>query len=516
VNINKKQTSSPNFWQRILWWASGATPYILQETPSEHKKYAAIGASMLFISIVAATGAGFALEQSFDNLPVAIIGGLSWGALILTVDRLIQISLRKEENKGRKALWMALPRLLMIIVLSFLITDPLLHKFFEREIDYQLSRETQQATTEATAIAESRNNNEKVQLDSEIQRLTEELKRKEAERDKKYNEWMAEGAGTGGTLRQGKGPFYREKEDAFRKSDREYQELKISVEADLKQFKDRLQELKRLQVEETARLTGDKAKARGLLARNSALFTIMRHDFGAAVFAILLMLAFILLESTPLTIKLMTSRGPYEERFETEEQEQIFTEKQRLVERQRIIVADSNARIESSARLHSLQKAARDTIATAVLSGKAQDLNPKLAEVVDLYTEHVRAELIKLLQKKQSSAAAAGDGPSSSGALTEKPTPIEVRLLEPVEDHFTINFNLPENLVQGRDLLYALNGIDERLLPQNDGRPALSAYRAVNQAGVEIEPDKSLLAQLNGTKVVNLVLISPSVSDAYN
>lgn len=69
MNTNNQPTSSPSRWQRFLWWASGATPYLLAETPSEHKKYAAIGASMLFIALVAVCGAGFALEQTFDSLP---------------------------------------------------------------------------------------------------------------------------------------------------------------------------------------------------------------------------------------------------------------------------------------------------------------------------------------------------------------------------------------------------------------------------------------------------------------
>jgi hypothetical protein len=513
LNTNNQPTSSASLWQRFLWWASGATPYLLAGTPSEHKKYAAIGTSMLFIALVATCGAGFALDQTFGSMPVAIVGGLAWGALILTVDRLIQISIRKEEKKGSKAFWMALPRLLMIVVLSFLITDPLLHKFFEHEIDYQLSLETQQVADNTAAAAAARDKDDLAKLEDEIGRLTDGLEQKKAARDKRYKEWMAEGEGTGGTMKAGKGLFYREKKTAFEKAEQEYQDEKTRVEQEIALLKSRQQDLLKRQAEETARLTSDKAKARGLLARNSALFTIMRNDFGAASFAVMLMLAFILLESTPLTLKLMSQRGPYDERLASEEAAQIFAEKQRLAELIQMTEQDSKERINDSARLYALQKAARDNVAEAVLNGSSQHLHPKLAVVVDAYAEHVRDRLIELLQQRSPAPAPAPADTQDADALPPKPTPIVVRFLEPTEDSFTINFNLPEHLVKGSDLLFALSGIEGSLLPQDGGRPPISAYHAVNEAGNVIEMEKPLVTQLNGSWVVNMVLSPNTVGD---
>src|SRR5882672_2559468 len=126
--------NQPNLLQRILWWASGATRSVLVECPTEHKKFAAVGAAMLFIAALAATSSGFALHQSYHSYPIAIVGGLAWAILVFTVERLIQISIRKSEINTRRDYLIALPRLLMIVVVSFLITDPLLHKFFEKDI----------------------------------------------------------------------------------------------------------------------------------------------------------------------------------------------------------------------------------------------------------------------------------------------------------------------------------------------------------------------------------------------
>jgi hypothetical protein len=181
-----------------------------------------IGASMFFITLVATTGAGFALQQSYENLSVTIVGGVTWGALIFTVDRLIQLRIRKEENNNRKSFWMALPRLLLIVVLSFLITDPLLHKFFEDDINYELARETQRAASEAKSVSDSRYRDELARLESSYRHLADELGKLKTERDQKFDEWMAEGTGTGGTRVRGKGEFYRKKEAAYRKADQEY------------------------------------------------------------------------------------------------------------------------------------------------------------------------------------------------------------------------------------------------------------------------------------------------------
>jgi myosin-crossreactive antigen len=63
-------------------------------------------------------------------------------------------------------------------------------------------------------------------------------------------------------------------------------------------------------------------------------------------------------------------------------------------------------------------------------------------------------------------------------------------------------------------LIYALRGVEENLLPHDHNQPPLSAYRVVNERGEAIDPDQSLFSQLNGGRLVNLVLTAQDVSGA--
>ncbi|HBB87272.1 MAG TPA: hypothetical protein DC047_06625 [Blastocatellia bacterium] len=511
MKLDNTQKPSVGRLQRILWWASGATSSVLVECPTEHKKYAAIGTSMMFISVVAATGAGFALQQSYGNNTVSIIGGIAWGALIFSVDRLIQISIRKDVE-NRKAFWMALPRLLMIVVLSFLITDPLLHKFFEKDIDYELRREAQMTTATAKSIADARDGKDLTELENANQRLSDELGGLKTERDKKFDEWMAEGAGTGGTHIRGKGTFYMEKERAYEKADREYQDRKTQIQTETENTNARISELKRRQDEELATLAGDKANAKGLLARNGALFSIIRHDPGAAIFAVMLILAFILLESTPLTIKLVSKRGPYDKRFDREEQEQFFTEDQILDERKKTLQREANSRLKVADKLIEVKEKSLERIAKILEDDDPDSLNPEDIEVFDELRSYAKTSILASLPKKQaahnSNGAAASPGPVGS------PASLLVHLSEPEEKSFCLNINQAEEDVTGRDLIYALRGVEENLLPREGNQPPLSAYRVVNESGEAIDPDQPLFSQLTGSRLVNLILTAEDVSTA--
>jgi Domain of unknown function (DUF4407) len=510
MNAPTPTSKEPGLVQRILWWASGATSAVLQDCPTEHRKYSAIGAAMLAIPVVASLGAGFALYQSYENLAVAIAGGIGWGVLIFIVDRLIQISIRKAE-KGRKAFWMALPRLLMILVLSFLITDPLLHKLFESDINAELSRQVQLAAANAQTVAETRYGKEIEDLEKTNQSLNESANRLKGERDRKFDEWMAEGAGTGGTRVRGKGLLYREKQLAYQKADEEYQKLKRQLDPQIEQNETRIRDLRKVQDREVTQVTTDQSKARGLLARNSALWIIIKRDPGAAMVAIMLMLALMLLESTPLTIKLMSARGTYEKRFDRVEDEQFFAEELLLEESKQVLRQEKEARLHFSDAMDRAVKQQLARVANAINTNGKNSLDEDLKELFN----HFSAELNKRFSKNlPRSTAQPQTNYSSKPQLSGSPASLLVRLSEPENRTFCLNINRPDSEVTGQDLLYALRGVEESLLPPNPNQPPLSVYRVVNDAGAEIEPREFLFTQLHGARSVNLVLPAQNVSDA--
>jgi len=500
---------SPTRAQRLLWWASGATPEVLVLCPTDHKKYAAIGAAMIIIPALAATSASFAIMQSFDSRTAAAVGGMLWGVLIFTVDRLLLISLRKEEGKWAKELFTALPRLLMIVVLSVLITDPLLHKFFESDIDYELTRQTNQAGVDAAAVARQLYGAEMDELKAVNKSLSDDLKARREFVDQKYREWMAEGEGTGGTMQPGSGRYFFEKKVAYEKAARELEDAQRATDDTAARNKTRIDELQSQLDAEVKRAAEDKGKSRGLLARNAALLYIVKHDLGAALFFVFLSLGMILLDSTPLTIKLLSKRSPYDERLEQFERELVEEAVREDKERRAVRDQESQDRIDFNRGVLALKSKKFRKVVNAMLEDKAGGLaddDSNIArELSDFVSSEIRNDIPRRERERESEAV------PPSGPVT-----LVVRVTEPMEESFTVNFNRPKDALKGGDLLYALGGIDDVMLPENLSRPPLTAYRATSEAGTPIDPERPLFAQLNGGRCVLLSLGAQDAGEAEN
>lgn len=132
--------------RRSLIWLSGARWQILEQNcPAERPKYSGLGAVILITASMAMVSAAFALV-SVLNVPLwrALAFALGWGLAILSLDRLLVVSLQRPE--GRRSYWvLAGLRLVLSILLGFVISTPLVLQIFRPEIDYQITRIHDQA-----------------------------------------------------------------------------------------------------------------------------------------------------------------------------------------------------------------------------------------------------------------------------------------------------------------------------------------------------------------------------------
>jgi len=130
---------------RFLCHCAGAYPQLLKECPTEINKYTGIGATILFTGLLAALSGGYALfsifADSFLAVPGAFAFGALWGLLIFNLDRYIVSSLKRGSAKWQQWL-MALPRLLIALLISVVISKPLEVRIFQDRIERQL-HETQ-------------------------------------------------------------------------------------------------------------------------------------------------------------------------------------------------------------------------------------------------------------------------------------------------------------------------------------------------------------------------------------
>ncbi|WNJ16736.1 DUF4407 domain-containing protein [Pontibacter sp. G13] len=124
--------------KRFFFACAGAYLKVLEACPSEHTKYVGIGATIFLTACLAVISGTFAIHTLADNLVLSIFFGILWGALIFNLDRYIVSSIRKE---GR--FWyefgLALPRLILAILISLVITKPIEVQLFDNQIGSALN-----------------------------------------------------------------------------------------------------------------------------------------------------------------------------------------------------------------------------------------------------------------------------------------------------------------------------------------------------------------------------------------
>lgn len=128
-------------FQRFLWTVAGAEISILEqkECRTDHKKFAAIGATILMTTIIAffaGSSAAWFFTQSGEDTSGNILGsmafGVLWATLIFTIDRSLVITLKKNpELKKQKWIVPFFSRAALAVLIAFMVSIPLELMIFE-------------------------------------------------------------------------------------------------------------------------------------------------------------------------------------------------------------------------------------------------------------------------------------------------------------------------------------------------------------------------------------------------
>ncbi|PHN01146.1 DUF4407 domain-containing protein [Flavilitoribacter nigricans] len=133
--------SSLPFLTHFFSLCAGSDVDVLSKcSKKEQNKHAGIGATVFMTGLVAWISGGYAFHRVFfeqagssESIFVGIALGLVWGLLIFNIDRFLVMSMQKTQG-----LWgqiaMALPRLLLAILISFVIAKPIEVRLFEDRI----------------------------------------------------------------------------------------------------------------------------------------------------------------------------------------------------------------------------------------------------------------------------------------------------------------------------------------------------------------------------------------------
>lgn len=289
--------------------ASGADLKILEQCPSEKSKYAGIGATIFFTGLFAAMAAAYALFTVFDSYVISILLGLLWGLMIFNLDRYIVSSMRKEGRPSRE--WVtALPRIVLAVVISIVIARPLELKIFAKEIEPELIVMEQQVYARQEAEAKFRFESPLLQLRQDVENLKSEINEKSAQRDALVLAAQQEADGTGGSKRRNLGPIYKVKKADADKAEAELSALIAMNSQKIQALETRIGETQGVMNAETGSIV--RTKLNGPAARLEALSRLTDQSSAMMWAHVFIILLFLIVESAPILVKLISRSGPYD------------------------------------------------------------------------------------------------------------------------------------------------------------------------------------------------------------
>lgn len=300
----------------FFWYCSGADTETLKNCPTDSNKYVGIGATIFFTGIFAVFAAAYALYTVFDNTIAAIGTGLLWGLMIFNLDRYIVSGMRKSKN-GFQELKVAMPRILLAVMISVVIAKPLELKIFEKEINGELSLMEQEAFARQKEVISNQFMAPKASLLSEIAVLKEEINQKAIKRDELARIAQQEADGTGGTGKRNPGPIYQ-----IKKADAEQveAELKALTATNHQLIAEKEKALAALATGENQKISDLKLTTMdGPAARLEALHRLSQQSTAIWYANLFVLLLFIVVETSPIIVKLISQKGPYDYELEKKE-----------------------------------------------------------------------------------------------------------------------------------------------------------------------------------------------------
>lgn len=288
---------------------SGANSSVLKRTPTEINRFVGIGATIFFTGLFAALAGAYALYTVFDNYFTAIFFGLLWGLMIFNLDRYIVSTIKKKGSFFRDIM-SAFPRLVLAVLIAVVIAKPLELKIFESEINAEIELMQQENYMTQEALLNDRYEGDRTRLTGEISSLKSEIDYKIAERNQLDQIAIEEADGTGGTMQRNMGPIYRIKKA---EADKAQSELDALIASNQPLIDDKQAQLNALDVKRSTELAElNRVELTGLASRIEAMDRLGKKSNAILLAGIFIMLLFVAVETSPIFVKLIAERSPYD------------------------------------------------------------------------------------------------------------------------------------------------------------------------------------------------------------
>ncbi len=295
--------------KNFFLFCSGVDNAILAKCPSDENKYVGIGATVFFTGVLAFFSSGYALYTVFDSWFFAVAFGLIWGLMIFNLDRYI-VSSMKSYGKWWRDLVIAAPRLGLAVLLALVISKPLELKIFEKEINAELIVMEQEVFKQQEDRVKVRYEAQIAEHRQQIELLKADLVAKTAARDTLARIAAQEADGTGGSGRPNLGPIYRAKKADADKAQAELDSLFAVALPTIQQNERAIAVADSTVQAEIAALA--RTAYDGMAARMEGLSRLAQNSQAIFFASIFIMLLFVAIETSPIFVKLISYRSPYD------------------------------------------------------------------------------------------------------------------------------------------------------------------------------------------------------------
>ncbi len=463
--MNKLKKLAGNI-RYFFWWSAGIVPSVLENCPTNHTRYTAIGVIMVFIALLASFSFAFFLTSTFSiSFPAALPGGVLYGLLIFSLDRAILTSFRKNET-GKFSI---AQRFLLTVSLAFIIGEPLLLQLFRKEIAFEMAQKSQIVSADSRQKATARFQTESDALENANKEIQNRLDNLKADRDEKEKAVIGETEGKVGSGKKGYGEAAKLKDRAFLEADTKYREFKTESAENLSQNRERLAQIRNEIEEEIRKILSANTESDGILAKHEALFNIVKTQPGAALVYIPLFISLLFCETLPLSIKVFGKKSVYDAALEIVENAAI-----------------ANFEIEKTRQL-AMKNAVEDRISVSVIEDKVADLHD---EKERKFAERLKAAILCEFEMNTFRRQPAGNSGIGFGDV------IEVEIVG--HDDLKVKLQLPEN-ARRETSLQDLAGDIQTIADETGAKDLnmkLKLKKAFSSKGHEIWDELPLLPQL--------------------
>ncbi len=299
-------------------FCSGAVNSVLKRCPTDYNKYQGIGATILFTGIFSALSAGYALYTVFESYTASTVFAILWGMMIFNLDRYIVSGMRKKSNFLKEAA-MAAPRVVLAVFIGIVIATPLELKLFESEINAEIGMMQQETYKQQDDLLKKRYEADLKVVNDEITLLRNKLNTVDQERTARLSEALAEADGTGGSKIRAMGAIYKAKSKAADKAEQDYQLLFTEINPKINA---ELSKLEAIENQRKTELEGlSRASLTGFASRLKALHRLSASEEAIRIAGFFITILFLIIECSPILVKLISERTPYDQRLETLETE---------------------------------------------------------------------------------------------------------------------------------------------------------------------------------------------------